>query len=77
MQVANITYRNNTKIIPTRKTISFSSGGGVIDDGDYVKIPKKKYQRDKILGYIVNTLLTIDLIYTLCAAFGKGNNPFP
>ena len=72
MQVANITYRNNTKIIPTRKTISFSSGGGVIDDGDYVKIPKKNYQRDKILGYIVNTL-----IYTLCAAFGKGNNPFP
>lgn len=78
MQVAKITCRNNTvPKVQVNKTLSFSSNTEVIDDGYYVKIPKKKYQRDKILNYIVNGILTIDIIYSLCKVFGKGNKPFP
>lgn len=36
----------------------------VIDDGDYVKIPKDKYKRDQILGWIVGAWLFFDLIHS-------------
>ena len=38
----------------------------VIEDGDYVKIPKEKYQRDKIALNILGVCALIELIYSIC-----------
>lgn len=51
--------------------LAFQSGSEVVDDGDYVKIPKKKYKRDKILENILTAILLIDLFWTIFKNKGK------
>ena len=45
-----------------RYNYNFQRKNKVVDDGDYVKIPKEKYQRDKILGNILGVWLLIEMI---------------
>lgn len=44
---------------------NFQNKNKVLEDGDYVKIPKKQYQQDKIKENIVFSLLLLEIIYTI------------
>lgn len=48
---------------------NFQRKNKVIDDGDYVKIPKEKYQRDNIIGNILGTWLFIEMIRSIYKLF--------
>ena len=42
---------------------NFQRKNKVIDDGDFVKIPKEKYERDKIKENIIVVLLLLEIIH--------------
>lgn len=48
---------------------NFQGRNKTIDDGDYIKIPKEKYQRDKILGNILGIWLFIEMIHAIYKLF--------
>ncbi len=52
-----------------RYNYNFQRKNKVVDDGDYVKIPKEKYQRDKILGNILGVWLFIEMIHSIYKLF--------
>lgn len=44
---------------------NFQRKNKVRDEGDYVKIPKEKYQRDKIATNILGVFLLVELIHAI------------
>ena len=54
---------------------AFTSGGKVIDEGDYVKIPKEKYERDKFWKRVDYVVLAGFIAYCLYQIFKKGGHP--
>ena len=67
MHIAPIYSTNFNK--PKNK--NFQGKNKVIDDGDFVKIPKEKYQRDKIALNILGVCVLIELIYSICKSIAS------
>ncbi len=54
---------------------AFTSNSGVVYEGDYVKIPKEKYERDKFWKRVDYVALAGFLVYCLYQIFKKGGQP--
>lgn len=69
---STLTYRNVNKNFQSKKQ------NKVIDDGDYVKIPKEKYNREKFWNNVENALLSAYFLYLLIDLYlNRGKPPFP
>lgn len=55
---------NYTNIYGRKNNTAFKSRK-VFDDGEYVQVPREKYYREQILGWIITGWLLIDLIRSL------------
>lgn len=61
-----------------KHTPNFGSCDHVICEDDYVKVPRKKYERDKFWRYIDYTAVASVIIYWLYKAFkNSGKPPLP
>lgn len=70
----NMMYQGN--YLKSNNNTGFKSSNEIIYEDDYVKIPKEKYQRDKILGNILGVMLFIEMAYAIYKLF-KSKPPFP
>lgn len=68
----------NRKQIYKKENITFGKSNEIVYEDDYVKIPKKKYERDKLLLYILNGILLAGIAKDLYSLFkNSGKPPFP
>lgn len=67
----NSTFINNTC---KNNYLTFRAKCDIIDEGDYVKISKKKYERDKLWKYLDWTVAASMILYWIYKGF---NNKSP
>ena len=65
---SNTHYKNNQCSITYRSS-------KVIDEGDYVKIPKEKYKKDILWKYVDYTMVSSCVLYWLYKAFKYNGKP--